>query len=186
MRAPHRGLTLVWSPLESTDRYCAWLAKCGASPILCSTIPALVDQVKAGARALVFAPALDHLPKQFDLFCRVAWECQGARVVVEELSRVTGPSWAPPAWSNLSTAGAHRRLELIATAQRPTMIDKNFLGNCTEIRCYRLLYEEDARALGRLLRVPHVDLMDLADLHYSHRVVRERLTSAGVQAIAAM
>ena len=65
-------------------------------------------------------------------FCRVVAECKRARVLVEELMHVTSPSWAPPAWSALSTAGAHDHLELIGTAQRPTMIDKNFVGNCTD------------------------------------------------------
>jgi len=63
------------------------------------------------------------------------------------------------------------------------MIDKNFVGSCSEIRCYRLVYEEDARTMGRLLRVPYTDLMDLPRFCYRHRVIEDRETVSGVQEI---
>jgi hypothetical protein len=72
-------------------------------------------------------------------------------VLVEELSRVTMPSWSPPAWRNLSTAGRHQGLKLIGTSQRPASIDKDFLGNCTEIRCYRVNYDRDAKVMADAL-----------------------------------
>jgi len=190
---PHDGITLVWSWLEATDRYHQFLEAHG-NPLSVMTIPRLCELVAAQWRCLVYVPDKmprgklsdrEHVAAQFAFFCRVVAECKHARVLVEELKHVTTPSWAPPAWSALSTAGAHDHLELIATAQRPTMIDKDFIGNCTEVRSYRLNYEEDARSTGRFLRVPYTDLMDLPDLHYLHRVVRDRATAPGVQQIFA-
>lgn len=176
---PWRGLTLIWSPLEPTDRYADWI---GARAINAS-IPALVAAIRAKARGVVFVPGPVKIAEQFDLFCRIAWECIGARVLIEELSRVTSPSWAPASWQNLSTAGRHRKLELIGTAQRPAQIDKDFLGNCTLIRCYRLNYENDAKAVSSVLRVPWESLMDLPDLHYLERHIAARENVAGVQPI---
>ena len=174
---PHSGITLVWSPLEhpaGNDRY-AEVLKCGKV----SSIPALVDAIKSGARAVVFVPVQELRPdgrpearpydRQFDRFCRVAAALRSCRVLVEELSRVTLASWAPASWKNLSTAGAHAGLELIGTAQRPAQIDKDFLGNCTEIRCYRVNSGNDARTMQDSMGVPWSELMDLPTLHYWHR-----------------
>ena len=142
---------LVWSPLEDTDDYESF---CGG--VVVRKITDLVAQVKAGARAIVYWPASGsdkELKTQFDLFCRVAFECRGAHVLVEELSQVTMPSWAPPAWKKLSTAGRHRGLTLIGVSQRPANIDKDFLGNCTEVRCYRVNYDADAKVMADSLGI---------------------------------
>ena len=197
LRAPHAGLTLVWSWLEATDRYADFLGCPAVRKItaLCDRVAAFGaggEAVPVNDRAIVYIPDKmptrtltdrEHVAQQFAFFCRIVSECKRARVVVEELKHVTSPSWAPPAWSSLSTAGAHDHLELIATAQRPTMIDKDFIANCSEVRCYRCAYEEDARSMGRFLRVPFEELIDLPTLHYRHRIIEERSTLAGMQEI---
>jgi hypothetical protein len=176
-----RRRVLVWSVLEATDQYAAFL---GGQVV--ASIPDLVTAVKGKAKAVVYTPhGRVKLADQFNLFCRVAWECKGWVVVVEELSRVTRASYAPPAWQQLSTAGRHQGLTLIGTSQRPSQIDKDFLGNCTEIRCYRLNYEDDARAMSSVMREPWEAFMDLPDLHYRHRIIRDRKNVAGVQKIMA-
>jgi hypothetical protein len=137
---------IVWSPLEDTDDYATF---CGG--VVVRKITDLVAEVKGGAAAIVYWPAAGsdkELKTQFDLFCRVVFECRGAHVLVEELSQVTMPSWAPPAWKKLSTAGRHRGLTLIGVSQRPANIDKDFLGNCTEVRCYRVNYDADAKVMA--------------------------------------
>ncbi len=170
LSAPYDGVTLVWSPLEhpnGNDRYTDVLKATRAS-----SIPALVDLIKRGDRAVVYVPSIEDdgsYGKQFDRFCRVVRALARCRVLVEELSRVTTASWAPPSWQNLSTAGAHAGLELIGTAQAPTMIDKAFLGNCTEIRCYRVNEESHARTMQGKMGVPWATLMNLPDRHYWHR-----------------
>lgn len=140
-----RKQLLIWSPLERTDDYAGF---CGG--VVVHKITDLIAAVKKKEKAIVFVPSGNDaaVKKQFDLFCRVVWELQGATVLIEELSRVTMPSWAPPAWKNLSTAGRHQGLTIIGTSQRPAQIDKDFLGNCTEIRCYRVNYDADAKVMA--------------------------------------
>lgn len=143
---------LIWSPLEKTDNYAAF---CNGQ-VITGKITELVKAVKDGAKAIVYVPIGDDkaVKKQFDFFCRIVWELEGATVLVEELSRVTMPSWAPPAWKNLSTAGRHQGLTIIGTSQRPAQIDKDFLGNCTEVRCYRVNYDTDAKVMADALNLP--------------------------------
>jgi hypothetical protein len=139
----------VFSPLEKTDKYAEF---CGG--VVTSKITELIALVKAGAKAVVFVPdgSDANVKKQFDLFCRVVWEVENCHVVVEELGRVTMASWSPPAWKNLSTGGRHQGITLIGVNQRTT-IDKDFLGNCTEVRCYRVNYDQDAKTLADSLRL---------------------------------
>jgi hypothetical protein len=141
---------LIWSPLEKTDQYASF-----CKGIVTSKITEFVAHLKAGAKAIVFVPTGNdaNVKKQFDLFCRSVWEIENAHVLVEELSRVTMPSWAPPAWKNLSTAGRHQGLTIIGTSQRPADIDKAFFGNCTEVRCYRLNYNADAKVMADCLNL---------------------------------
>ncbi len=180
--APFIGkrLVLVWSPLEATDRYAAKL-----KALICRTIPQLVAGIKAGKLSLVFVPSdnAKRMAGEFDLFCRVAWHSPRAVVLVEELSRVTSPSWAPQPWQNLSTAGRHQGLAVIATAQRPAQIDKDFLGNCTEVRAYRVNYDADARAVASIMRASPELFLELSDRHYLHRWIRELRWERGIQGI---
>jgi len=140
---------MIWSPLEKTDKYAGF---CNGV-LVRGKITELVKQIKAGTKAIVFEPTGSDadVKRQFDLFCRCMWEMEGAHVLVEELSGVTMASWAPPAWKKLSTAGRHQGLTIIGTSQRPASIDKDFLGNCTEIRCYRVNYDNDAKVMADTL-----------------------------------
>lgn len=174
---------IVWSPLEETDDYAGF---CGGV-VVRGKITELVAQVKAGAKAIVYVPTGDDaaVKKQFDMFCRVVWELDGSTVLVEELSRVTMASWSPPAWRNLSTAGRHKGLTIIGVSQRPANIDKDFLGNCTEIRCYRVNYDRDAAVMADALGLstayergskgqavavkPQKQLRDLPNFHFFHK-----------------
>lgn len=141
---------LIWSPLEKTDQYAAF---CGGT--VTSKITEFIALVKAGTKAIVYVPTGNDaaVKKQFDLFCRVVWEIENCHCLVEELSRVTMASYSPPAWKNLSTAGRHQGITLIGVSQRPATIDKDFLGNCTEIRCYRVNYDNDAKVMADSLGI---------------------------------
>jgi len=173
---------LIWSPLEKTDQYAAF---CNGT--VTGKITEFIALVRAGAKAIVFVPAGNDaaIKKQFDQFCRVVWEVENCHCLVEELSRVTMASWSPPAWKNLSTAGRHQGITLIGVSQRPATIDKDFLGNCTEIRCYRVNYDNDAKVmadalglgvtyesngLGRAVAVkPMKSIRSLPDFHFFHK-----------------
>jgi len=144
---------LVWSPLEETDDYQSF---CGGE--VTDRVSEFVQAVKGGVKSVIFVPSgKDSLIKaQFDHFCRVAWLLPGSHVLVEELSGVTMPSYAPPAWKKLSTAGRHKGLTIIGASQRPAHIDKDFLGNCSEIRCYRVNYDADAKVMADSLKIPTI------------------------------
>ncbi len=169
---------LVWSPLEATDDYAG---KFGGAVV--RAIPDLVSKIKAGVMVLVFVPSEDPkiMKGQFDLFCRIAWQVPNSIVVVEELSRVTAPSFAPLPWKNLSTAGRHQGIKLYGLSQRPAHMDKDFFGACTEIRAYRVGYDDDAKALQSVLREPWDKFMMLEKFHYVHLWKDPRRKVQGVQ-----
>lgn len=174
---------LVWSPLEKSDKY----AEFCKGVVVRGKITDLVAAVKSGAKAIVYLPVGTdaQIKTQFDRFCRIAWEMENATLVIEELSRVTMASWSPPAWKNLSTAGRHQGLTIIGTSQRPASIDKDFLGNCTEVRSYRVNYDADAKVMADTLNLqtvympgannkivaikPQKQIRDLPDFHYFHK-----------------
>ncbi|MRT01135.1 hypothetical protein GJQ57_21030 [Ralstonia pickettii] len=158
-----RAPILVWSPLEQTDQYAGVI-----KGEMVTTIAALVAAIKAGKKRLVFVPAGD-IKAAFDRFCRIAWELRGWTIVVEELSRVTTPSWAPPAWRNLSTAGRHQGLTIYGTAQRPAQVDKDFFGNCSEVRTYCVGYQNDAQTMANVMFIKAADILALPKFHYLHR-----------------
>ena len=174
---------LIWSPLEKTDKYADFCK----GVVIRGKISEFVAHLKAGTKAIVYVPTGDaaDVKRQFDLFCRCVWEIEGAHVLVEELSRVTMASWSPPAWKNLSTAGRHQGLTIIGTTQRPASIDKDFFGNCTEVRCYRVNWDSDAKVMsdslgledeyvkgegGKTKRVKGMTrLRKLPDFHFYHK-----------------
>lgn len=166
---------MVWSPLEITDKYAQLLGTEAA--VSFPQFAANLDRTGVA----VMVPGLEdkRIAQEFALFCRAAWEVPGATVIVEELSRVTTASYAPSAWKNLSTAGRHRGLSLIGTCQRPAQVDKDFFGNCTGVRCFRLNYENDAKVMAGVLRVPWEDLMELQKFHYFHRDLNTGKTTRG-------
>ncbi|MEX3955896.1 hypothetical protein [Trinickia sp. EG282A] len=165
-RLGKRRPIVVWSPLEETDDYATVI---GGEAV--TSIAALVAAIKAGKKRLVLVPAGSGKPFKatFDRFCRLVWELPGWCVVIEELSQVTTPSWAPPSWKKLSTAGRHRGLTIIGTSQRPAQVDKDFFGNCSELRTYAVGYKSDAVAMADTMFLDYRDVLKLPKFHYIHR-----------------
>lgn len=168
---------LVWSPLEATDQYAQVIGG-----VRVSSVAELVAALKAGKKRIVMQPSIDPkvIKVQFDRFCRVAWELDGWMVIVEELSRVTMASWAPIPWKNLSTAGRHGGMFLIGTSQRPAQVDKDFLGNCSEIRSYGVGSKRDAVAMADVLFCDWKEIIGLPLGHYLHRYVDTNKVERGV------
>lgn len=164
---PRSRAIVVWSPLEETDDYAGVIG--GA---VVRSIAELVKAIKAGAKRLVLVPEslnTKAFKETFDRFCRIVWELPGWAVVVEELSQVTTASWAPPAWKKLSTAGRHRGITLIGLSQRPAQVDKDFFGNCSEIRTYAVGYKSDAVAMAETMFLDYRDVLKLQKFQYIHR-----------------
>lgn len=173
---------LFWDP---RDEYREW-----AEPVTSvSDLAARLNAARDKGFALRFVPgAAVDLETAFSMVCKaafVAGKFGGLVFVVEELSSVTKPSYAPPAWKVISTQGRHRGIHVLGCAQRPTNIDKDFLGACTTVRCFQLGYDSDVQTMAKELRVP-VDLVaDLAtqetptgaDIRYIefHRRTRQHL-----------
>lgn len=167
------GSMLVWSPLEDSDKYAAVVKSKGVA----RSIQGVVDAVRAGHTRIVFEPGhgvpakmdpLKWMKMQFALWCQVAYELRDWLIVVEELSDVTTASYAPPAWSKLSKQGRHRGITLVAAMQRPAQSDKDFLGNCTEIRCYKVGAVNDAKTMANVLFCTPADILKLKKGHYRH------------------
>lgn len=98
---------------------------------------------------------------KFDLLCEIAYQIERLTFVVEEVADVTSASYAPPFWSRLSRKGRHRAMTLFAVTQRPAVIDKTFLGNCTLIHCCRLNDKNDISVMAAILGVPVDDVRNL-------------------------
>lgn len=131
----------------------------------------LLKKVGAGPFRFVFRPADDlaAAKKQFDLFCSIAFAAKNLWLIAEELKFWTSPSYAPPGWSKVNLRGRKHGLTVIGASQRPASIDKDFLGNATLVRAGRMNYEEDARAVAKVLGVAPDEIMGLQPLEYIER-----------------
>jgi hypothetical protein len=88
----------------------------------------------------------------FGIVCTLAFEAGHLLLLAEELSEVTNPSWAPPPWRKCLVQGRHRGLHIVGATQRPALIDKTLLGNCTRVRCFQLGYADDEEVMAKELR----------------------------------
>jgi hypothetical protein len=131
----------------------------------------VLTQVSKPKFAAAFMPAMDDKlrARQFDMVCRAALAAQNLTLLVEELAFVTRPGWAPSAWRMLTLTGRHDGMVIVGASQRPASIDKDFLGNCTLVHSGVLGYEDDAKFVAKVLRVPTADLMTLPPLHWIER-----------------
>jgi len=97
---------------------------------------------------IAFRPSFKDMGAQFGKFCRLVYGVGNLRVVVEELNEVTKPSYAPPEWKAVCSRGRHRGLHVVGLSQRPASVDKDFIGNATEIYAGRLNYDRDWQSLA--------------------------------------
>ncbi len=197
---PWRGPILVWSPLEDSDDYAGVITTATSAGALCTSIAQVVSAIQAGKKRVVMKPGEGiprgpdgRLPKgvtedkafkeQFDRFCRIAWELPGWMIVVEELSQVTSASWAPRAWKKISTAGRHRGLTVVGVCQRPAQVDKDFFGNCTVLRCYKVGYLTDAKSMADVLFCDAREILKLERFHFIERDVDYNKNRTGIAKI---
>lgn len=171
-----RGPILVWSPLEDSDNYTEVI-----KGIVCRTIAEVVSAIQHRHKRIVIrAGEAGDMKAQFDRFCRVAWELVGWMVIVEELSQVTKASWAPQSWKKLTTAGRHRGLTIVGICQRPAQVDKDFFGNCSTIRCYKVGFMADAKSMADVMFCTPQDILALEQFHYIERDVDGNKNRVGV------
>ena len=131
-----------------------------------------VRQAGAGGFKVRYVPgAAMALDKAFATVCDMAFHAGNLVFLAEELSDVTTASQAPPAWRRVITQGRHQALHVLGAAQRPALIDKTLLGNCTYIRCFTLRYSDDRRAMAKAMDVPEARITELVTTEAENGVV---------------
>ncbi len=140
---------VIWDPRNEYGQH--------ARPL--TSLAALVADIRragpAGGFRLRYVPGGGlKLAEAFDLVCKVVFAAGNMVFVAEELSDVTTASHAPPAWRRITTQGRHAGLQILGASQRPTLIDKTFLANCTRVRCFQLGYDDDIEKMAKELRTP--------------------------------
>lgn len=167
---PKRRRTIIWSPKEPIDNYAALYP---GSVVVTSVTEAARALLAAGRGDvhLVFRPRLsrDTDQRQFGGLCKLALKAANVTFIVDELHTVTKPSWAPDGWSELVMMGRGYGCEVFGLSQRPASMDKDFLGNCSEVWTGRLAYDDDARAVAKTMRVDWHEVMDLSGFQWLHR-----------------
>ena len=143
---------LIWDP---RDEY----SKAAQRYSTLSGLVAAFKQAGAGKIKARLVPGSSvDLAAAFSLVCNLAFTAGDLVLLAEELSDVTTATHAPAAWRRCVTQGRHRSLHIIGAAQRPALIDKTFLGNCTYLRCFTLRYEDDRRTMAKALDVPQAQI----------------------------
>ncbi|MDN3544655.1 hypothetical protein QWZ02_09365 [Kinneretia asaccharophila] len=156
---------LIWDPRDEYDKH---------APRYTSLKALALAVAKAGAgpfRARFVAGDSMKLEAAFAFVCRLAFDAGNLVFLAEELSDVTSASQAPPAWRKCITQGRHQGLHIMAAAQRPALIDKTLLGNCTFVRCFGLRYDDDRRAMAKALDVDQARVNALRTVKDSRGVV---------------
>jgi len=90
-------------------------------------------------------------------------------LVAEELNNVTTPGRAPGPWSDCTSRGRHRGLQVFGLSQRPAGVDKDFFSNATMVRTGRLNYASDISVMADVLQVPRADVAGLLPLQWIQR-----------------
>lgn len=151
--APRR--LIIWDPRDEYGKHAAKF----------TSLKALAQAVAVaggkGFRVRFVAGDAIKLDVAFAFVCRLAFEAGDVVFLAEELSDVTSASQAPPAWRKVITQGRHQALIVLAAAQRPALIDKTLLGNCTYIRCFTLRYSDDRRAMAKAMDVDEASITEL-------------------------
>lgn len=156
---------LIW---DTMDEY-------GAHARKVPTLAGLLAEAKGERFSLRYVPSGNESEwaARFDAFCAIAYALGNLVMVVEELQRVTRPSWAPAAWSDCTLRGRHRHLSIFGASQRPAHVDKNLFSNATHIRTGRLNFDDDIGCMANALRVPRERVAAL--LEHQH-IARDMLT----------
>lgn len=128
-------------------------------------------KVRAQFAVIVQPPAVERrkMERLFSLVCSVAQRCGHTLLVAEELPQVTRPGWAPAGWSEALLTGRHAGMAIIGTAQRPALMDKDIFSQATIIRCGRLNYDDDVKAMAKALCVSPVEIRNLKPLEAIER-----------------
>lgn len=155
---------LVWDPEGQ------WSAMGATRPIELAELLELTRSglFKQARLSYIAAPSL----KEFDRFCSIAWAWirlhADTTILVEELSDVTHPGKAPPAWGVIIRRGLKYGARIIAITQSPVESDKTVVRNAGRVVAFGQERLDDRAYMARALDVPLSEL-ELEPLHYVER-----------------
>jgi hypothetical protein len=120
---------------------------------------------------------------EFEGLCALVQAWENCWFLVEELSNVTMPGWAPPAWRMMTTGGRHEGITIIGVSQSPALIDKTFLSNCTLIHVGQLHEHAHRLAVEKSMDVLPGELSDLVQFQWIEKHRKDGTFLAGVVTI---
>ena len=157
---------LVWDPMNEYGEFAR------GQPSLSHLVSAVIRAGKRAPFAARYRPKADkgspRMAQEFAVFCKLAMTAGGCCVLAEELSFVTRPSYAPPAWASVCNAGRHEGLEVIGASQFPAQIDKSILSNATEVVCFYLGEEPHRKVVATKINRRPQEIEALRQFHYLH------------------
>jgi hypothetical protein len=123
------------------------------------------------------------LAQQFDAFCALAWREGNLMMFVDELAEVTKANKAPANWRKCINVGRSyengtKSISIIGASQRPSEVDKSFIGNCDVLHFGRIGNIAEAKAFSRQLGCDDKELSTLPNLQWiekrsnSHELTR--------------
>lgn len=140
-----------------------------------STVAEVIRAMKAPRFAVVWQPDDDTdtdskaFKADFQLLCKAAFLAGDLTFLAEEVETFTRPSWAPPAWRNLTKRGRHQGVRIVAAMQRPADADKAVLSSATYVRCFALREHEDRQRMAKSLSVELAQIERLRTLNFGNR-----------------
>lgn len=166
LRRDNPARLLIWDPMDeygdfargqpSTSHLVAAVTRCGRRA------PFRVRYRPKGE------PGSALMAREFAVWCKLAMIAGNCTALAEELSFVTRPSYAPPAWAKLCNAGRHEGIAVIGISQFPAQIDKSILSNATEVVSFYLGELPHRKVVARKLDVSETAIKSLRQFHYLH------------------
>lgn len=141
----------AWDPLSEYGAFCK---------VRTDDLTVVAREFKKQNFSVSYWPGSDlrKFAARFDIFCRLCYSAGDLDMLVEELAKVTTPSFAPMSWGRIMSEGRHRRLRIIGCTQRPARVDKDFLGAFTYLRVFTLSWPDDCQVMAKCLRAPLADV----------------------------
>lgn len=138
-----------------------------------TTVDAAIAAMKRPTFRIIFQPDDDtdyeskQFKKDFQRLCKAVFLVGEMVYLVEELELFTRATWAPAAWRMITKRGRHKRIIVIAAAQRPADADSAFWSSCSYIRCHQLRLAKDRARMATELDVTYEEISKLKTIELS-------------------
>lgn len=131
---------------------------------------------------IAFSRISESPQDDFATWARLAWiyvRAHGAPIIAEELSSVTNPGKAPPAWGNICRMGLGYGSDIYALMQRPSETDSTCFGNAGVVHVGLQGKDRDRIMMAAELDVPLAQLKALKQFEWIERDRRSGVLSSG-------